>query len=218
MQIFTNEILMHILEKPAEFGEGTYIKINATQEIIAVYEAIKTATNPTERQYYFETANYEQTVEELKSHFKIIKAAGGIVLKKNKVLFIKRLGKWDLPKGKIDKGEDQATAAIREVTEECGVTTEIISQIGATWHTYMMGEKNILKKTVWYEMQCLDDTQLMPQTAENITEIKWVKLYKADKVLLNSYQSIRSIYQQFLMKKLKSLLDKKKKKKALIAA
>jgi hypothetical protein len=218
MQIFTNEVLLNILEKPSEFGEGIYTKINTAEEIIAVYEAVKTATIITQRQYHFETTNYEKTIEELKSYFKIIKAAGGIVLKKNKVLFIKRLGKWDLPKGKIDKGEEQEVAAIREVLEECGVTTHITNQIGTTWHTYMQGEKNILKKTVWYEMKCIDDTHLSPQIAENITEIRWVKLYKADKVLVNSYNSIRSIYQHFLMKKIKALLDKEKKKKPLIIA
>ncbi len=34
-----------------------------------------------------------------------IKTAGGIVIKNEKILFIYKNGKWDLPKGKIDKGE-----------------------------------------------------------------------------------------------------------------
>lgn len=212
MQIFTNEILINILEEPAEYSEGVYIKITNADEIIAVYEAIKNTPQHTIRQYHFEPLHYEKVIEDFKAHFKIIKAAGGIVLKKDKILFIKRLGKWDFPKGKIDKGEDEQTAAVREVLEECGVTTMIKDKIGTTWHTYMQGETNVLKKTIWFEMQCLDDTHLAPQTEESITAIEWIKLYKAEKHLANTYQSIRSIYQKFLMKKLKSLLKKGKEK------
>ncbi|TAH17532.1 MAG: NUDIX hydrolase [Cytophagales bacterium] len=206
MQIYTNECLINILEQPAELGEGFYSKVSDAQAIIATYEAIKDAKELLIRQYHFEAENYEQTVAELKNYFKIIKAAGGIVLKKNKVLFIKRLGKWDLPKGKIDKGEAKEIAAAREVAEECGISAEITRKIGVTWHTYTIGEKNILKKTTWYQMTCLEDATMQPQAEENITEIVWVKLYKADTLLANSYGTIRNIYQKFLMKMLKKML------------
>ena len=33
-----------------------------------------------------------------------IKAAGGIVIKDDKILFIKKNGRWDLPKGKMEQG------------------------------------------------------------------------------------------------------------------
>lgn len=212
MQIFTNEVLIHILEDPAEFGEGVYLKISNAEEIISVYETIKNATELTTRQYYFEPTDYDKVVQDFKAYFKIIKAAGGIVLKKDKALFIKRLEKWDFPKGKIDKGEEERVAAVREVAEECGVNALIIDKLGTTWHTYIQGGTNILKKTVWFEMKCVDDTHLAPQIEENISEIKWIKLYKTEKQLANTYQSIRSIYQKFLMKKLKSLLRQGKTK------
>ena len=57
----------------------------------------------------------------IKSRFMIIKAAGGVVSKKDKVLMIYRLGKWDFPKGKFDKGETPAECAKREVEEETNV-------------------------------------------------------------------------------------------------
>jgi 8-oxo-dGTP pyrophosphatase MutT (NUDIX family) len=209
MQIYTNEILINILEKPAEFGEGVYTKVDSAQPIIEIYEAIKNVAVVPARQYHFETEDYEQTIEELKNYFKIVRAAGGVVLKGDKALFIKRLGKWDLPKGKIDKGEYEESAAIREVAEECGVKAEITKRIGSTWHTYMIGEKNILKKTVWYEMKCLNDNAIQPQAEENITEIKWIKIYKADKLLANSYNTIRSVYQRFLMETLKEAMKRK---------
>lgn len=37
---------------------------------------------------------------------------------------------WCLPKGLIDKGEDEQTAALREVREEAGIHGEIIDKIG----------------------------------------------------------------------------------------
>ncbi|SFE96317.1 NUDIX hydrolase [Thermoflexibacter ruber] len=211
MQIFTNEVLINIFDEPLEFSEGVYAKASTASEIIRVYEQIKSAITPLSRQYHFEVIDYDKVVQDFKSHFKVIKAAGGIVTKKDKILFIKRLGKWDFPKGKIDKGEEEETAAVREVAEECGVSTVIKSKIGTTWHTYLQGGQDILKKTVWFEMECVDDTNLKPQIEEDISAIAWGKLYKADKYLANTYQSIRSIYQKFLMKKMKKLLKANKK-------
>jgi ADP-ribose pyrophosphatase YjhB (NUDIX family) len=212
MQIFTNEVLINIFDEPLEFSEGIYTKTSNSSEVIGIYEEIKRIASPAIKQYHFEVTDYDKIIQDFKNHFKIIKAAGGIVVKKDKVLFIKRLGKWDFPKGKIDKGEDERTAAVREVAEECGVSTIIKTKIGTTWHTYLQGEQDILKKTVWFEMECVDDTNLKPQIEEDISEIAWVKLYKAEKQLANTYQSIRYIYQKFLTKKIKKLLKVSKNK------
>ena len=55
----------------------------------------------------------------IKKLFDVEKAAGGLVLKDEQFLMIYRLGKWDLPKGKLDKGENEKQGAVREVEEEC---------------------------------------------------------------------------------------------------
>ena len=61
-------------------------------------------------------------IKEFKSKIKTIYASGGIVKnKKSEILFIFRRGKWDLPKGKADKGETKKQTALREVKEETGV-------------------------------------------------------------------------------------------------
>src|SRR5690554_3653438 len=68
--------------------------------------------------------------------FQMIKAAGGFV-KNNEglLLFIYRLGKWDLPKGKVEEGESVEEAAIREVEEECGLKgLEIEHKVANTYH------------------------------------------------------------------------------------
>ena len=61
-------------------------------------------------------------LKEFKKKLSTIVAAGGIVInKENQILFIFRKGKWDLPKGKIEKNEKIDEGAIREVTEETGI-------------------------------------------------------------------------------------------------
>ena len=69
--------------------------------------------------------------------FKIIKAGGGVVKNNNdQILFIYRLKKWDLPKGKLDKGETIRDCAKREVEEETKVKVNLKQKIISTWHTY----------------------------------------------------------------------------------
>jgi len=70
---------------------------------------------------------------------------------KSEYLLIKRLGIWDLPKGKIDKGETTSEAAVREVREETGLKNiEIIGQLPDTFHIYNQKGKWLLKKTYWF--------------------------------------------------------------------
>ena len=132
-----------------------------------------------------------------KKQFKIIKAAGGIVLKDDKLLLIHRLGNWDFPKGKLEQGEVTSEAGIREVEEECGVKAEIIEKLCATWHTYTDKDKKVLKKTTWYLMNCLDDSKLMPQTEEGIDKIEWLTPKEAQKALNNSYASVEYLMKRF---------------------
>ncbi|OYX09229.1 MAG: NUDIX hydrolase, partial [Algoriphagus sp. 32-45-6] len=98
----------------------------------------------------------------VKSRFLIIKAAGGIVTKKEKILMIFRLGKWDFPKGKLDKGESPEECAIREVEEECNIKVRLGAHLYNTWHTYTQNRKSILKKTYWYAMESVNDSGMKP--------------------------------------------------------
>src|SRR5690606_26940289 len=82
------------------------------------------------------TGKKKQLIEHLKDQFKIVKAAGGLVLKDGKILMIYRLGVWDLPKGKLDKGEKVKEGALREVEEECNISVELVEKLPKTWHSY----------------------------------------------------------------------------------
>ncbi|WP_339922929.1 NUDIX domain-containing protein [uncultured Cyclobacterium sp.] len=134
----------------------------------------------------------------IKSRFVIIKAAGGVVTKEDKVLFIYRLGKWDLPKGKFEKKETPEGCAAREVEEECNIKVKLEDLICVTWHTYTQNRKSILKKTYWYNMKSLNDSKMKPQIEEGIMDTKWLKHHEAKTALINSYPSMRYLYKQFL--------------------
>jgi len=124
--------------------------------------------------------------------YELIEAAGGLVQKNNKYLFIKRNGKWDIPKGKLEKGEGVESAAVREIEEECGLEQPIInSHLINTWHTYELKNKRILKKTYWYLLTAKDDDrELIPQEEEGITEVKYLALNELEEVRKNTFTSI----------------------------
>lgn len=147
---------------------------------------------------YFFNPDLELLLRYFSSQFKIIDAAGGLV--RNKVgewLFIFRNGKWDLPKGKIEKGEKIRSAAIREVQEECGIgELTIVKEIASTYHIYFINEKAILKRTYWFEMTCEDDSKLIPQIEEGITEVKWIASNNLKQVYENTYESVLEVLKE----------------------
>lgn len=132
-------------------------------------------------------------------HFTEIEAAGGIVLNEHRdVLFILRMGKWDLPKGKIEPREKSPDAAKREVEEETGLTQiELHQKVGETYHTYDAFGKHFLKTTYWYYMTCPGDQPTKPQTEEQIEEIRWFKTRDIKIPVANTYPNIRDILSQF---------------------
>jgi 8-oxo-dGTP pyrophosphatase MutT (NUDIX family) len=138
----------------------------------------------------------EDLFKHLKKKFKIIKAAGGAVLNpKSELLIIRRLGFWDLPKGKIEKSETKKDAAIREVQEECGIDNlKIISKIGKTYHTYHFKGEDILKVTHWYKMSYTGNELPKPQIEEDITEVKWIVNSEIDLILENTYKNLVDIF------------------------
>ena len=135
-----------------------------------------------------------------KSLFLNIEAAGGLVRnERNELLMIFRLGKWDLPKGKIEKNESSETAAIREVNEETGLKyLQIIKVLEPTYHLYDVNDKHFLKKTFWYEMKSDDQTKPIPQTNEGITKIVWLDKNGVGSAMLNTYYSLLGLIEFYL--------------------
>ena len=147
------------------------------------------------------TQNFAEACKDFNSMFTRIEAAGGIVRNQaGGYLFIKRLGCWDLPKGKLDKNELVPDAALREVTEETGLTgLEITKQLPSTFHIYTDRKgREILKETYWFEMMCKEEQTLVPQLEEDITEARWFKQNELDIPVQNTYASIKALLEGYL--------------------
>jgi 8-oxo-dGTP pyrophosphatase MutT (NUDIX family) len=132
----------------------------------------------------------------LKSHFRVVKAAGGVVFDGDRMLLIYRLKRWDLPKGKLDDGERSKDAALREVEEETGIVARLEEKICTTWHTYTQNGSRVLKRTKWYRMHCLDASQLAPQHEEDIERLAWMDKKEVQNALVDSYSSIRYVFER----------------------
>lgn len=139
----------------------------------------------------------------ISKRFRIVEAGGGLVVNKNKeVLFIFRRGKWDLPKGKLEKHEKIKKGAIREVEEECGITNPIVTEeLITTFHKFKNKGKECLKKTYWFIMKYEGDEELVPQLEEDITKAKWMGEDKFDKVFKNTFPSIADVLNAYLERK-----------------
>lgn len=140
-------------------------------------------------------SNPEKTWQLFTSMFNTIEAAGGIVVNpQGEVLFIHRLGKWDLPKGKIESNESIEEAAAREVEEECGLEGVIVKEfLKETYHTYYLKGDPILKKTHWFIMLHSGEGKLTPQTEEDITNVAWKAPETWGEVFKNTYPSIKHL-------------------------
>lgn len=118
----------------------------------------------------------------------IVIAGGGIVTNENdEILLMFRRGKWDMPKGKIELNEKIIEGAVREVIEETGVKIESVNEKPCTtYHAYKLKGRPCLKETSWFEMKAIPGQRiLIPQTEEDIEEVRWVK--KSD---LKNYKDI----------------------------
>jgi 8-oxo-(d)GTP phosphatase len=139
----------------------------------------------------------EKVITQIEKLYTIIKAAGGIVRKADEILLIHRLDKWDLPKGKLEKNENSKEAAVREVLEETGVKAKLVAKLCTTWHTYSLNDKRILKRTKWYTMDLIDDTNMKAQKEEDIEHLEWMPMKKVENAMANSYSSIRFVLKQY---------------------
>jgi 8-oxo-(d)GTP phosphatase len=218
MNLFVNDIPIRILlstEKP-ESGHFN-IEINASTEAISkakllnhvwlshasiedmdlVFDLINSKVPINLLSLTVSISDYEAFKLYLKAKFKVIKAAGGLIRKKDKFLMIYRMKKWDLPKGKKESGETSAETAVREVEEECNMRVKLGRKICTTWHTYTMNKNSMLKKTKWYEMDLTDDSNSKPSLEEDIEELRWMTEKEVYHALENSYKSIRFVFEEY---------------------
>ena len=147
-----------------------------------------------------------EAFEALKKEFTLIQASGGMVYNGNKILLIFRRGKWDLPKGKLDEGEDLVQCALREVREETGLSELLFEQtLCITHHTYYEKGKHILKESHWHLLKGNDNEHLIPQTDEDIEKCEWVNTDNLSTYTKNAPASVIDVLRRGL-----SALEEKK--------
>ncbi len=145
------------------------------------------------------TGDEEKAWFVFRSLFSYIEAAGGLVVNpKGELLMIYRNKHWDLPKGKMEKGESPDQTAVREVEEECGVKNlRIVRPLISTFHIFYLNKNNCIKCTYWFEMTCKDTAKPTPQKEEGIEEAKWMTREEVKKITPKVYLSLREVLSVF---------------------
>lgn len=188
-KVFYNEKLILLTDKPSpKIKSLKYITDSQFEEALAILKI----TSASEINIYYH--NLDKLWQHFKAYFHYLEAAGGVVTNpQNQLLFIYRLMKWDLPKGKVEKGETTEIAAIREVEEECGMRNlELGRLITKTYHIYFQKDM-ILKATYWYAMKVHKDETPVPQHEEGIDIAKWIDKSDLHEILDNTYGNIKIV-------------------------
>ena len=192
----------------AKLVHHTWISNCTVLHLETILELVNTHVPTDLASLYLTVVDYSAVKAYFKKRFTIVKAAGGLIVKKDKFLMMLRLKKWDLPKGKKDPGENYRKTAVREVVEECNITVKLGDKICTTWHTYTMNKRSMLKKTRWYEMDVQNDAKMRPEVNEDIEELRWMTRKEAYHALENSYKSIRFVFEEYYRKQEPSVRTK----------
>lgn len=141
---------------------------------------------------------FEELWSAVEKKFTVIRAAGGLVHSgRDEILLIFRRGKWDLPKGKLDEGEELEACAVREVEEETGLQQISLQKpLCITYHTYYQGTAHILKESHWYLMRTENSQVLTPQTEEDIEKCEWVKPANMAPYMDNAFPNIIDVVKE----------------------
>ena len=139
--------------------------------------------------------NLAELIEDFKSMFIFLEAAGGVVRNNDdKVLFIRRWDMWDLPKGKMEKGETPEQTALREVKEETGIKAlNITGKLAESYHIYYDEPPYYLKRSHWFAMETNKTETLTPQLEEDITEVVWMDKQACNKAFSETYRTLREV-------------------------
>ena len=135
-------------------------------------------------------------------YFNEVEAAGGLVRHKDgRYLFIEKKGRLDLPKGHMEPGEDAGSCALREVSEECGISGHyIIRPIRPTYHTYAWEGISYLKKTNWFLMGYDGKMITQPQADEGITKVEWLLPEELSRIKTNAWLSLMEVINSSVFK------------------
>ncbi len=189
--ILTTRPAAYLLQHP-EAGDFAHYEGASSKHFKAAAEQLENGDAPG---ILLSDAYPNKLLEALAKRYKQVDAGGGLVQNEDgATLFIFRRGRWDLPKGKLDKGETMEECAIREVQEETGLKRLVLGNfLCDTYHVYGQGGKEMLKHTAWYAMGASGRETLLPQADEDIEEARWVLPADVARIAAKSYAAIREV-------------------------
>jgi len=183
-----------IYDKPVYLTSDVNFRVENCQQftLVNVDKVISALESEQNKAVVIYCDDLEYSFKEFVKYFTHIKAAGGVVENaQNELLFIFRLGKWDLPKGKLEENETIAECAVREVEEECNMSQlKITKDLPSTYHCYPYKGVWAFKTTYWYKMTSTYKGELIPQAEEGIEKVAWLNKNDLSKVEKNTYLSI----------------------------
>ncbi|MFZ1689059.1 MAG: NUDIX domain-containing protein [Flavobacteriales bacterium] len=182
---------------------GSYVRRALVPDAKALKEAMRMLDDPGVTTLILQHDDIGKVWEWFRSRYTFVQAAGGAVTdEQGRLLVMHRRGMWDLPKGKVDKGEAIPDAAVREVMEECGLQKVRITGLNGsggqdvlaeTWHTYEHKGERFLKRTDWFLMRSSSDEVLVAETKEDITEVKWMTDAEVLRMRSSTYPTLHAV-------------------------
>lgn len=179
---------------------GLFHKFHATRELYNLISEFQSDTSIPSVNIYGPDIKHIWKI--FRIYFTEVGAAGGLVRHvSGKYLFIEKKGKLDLPKGHIEPGEEPEVCAIREVSEECGITGHtIIKALEPSYHTYSWEGISYLKKTSWYLMHYEGEMITEPQINEGITRVEWLSPDELSRIKDNAWLSLMDVINNSILK------------------
>ncbi len=192
-KVFVNEkplFLTNVISKETDFQLFLLESVDIVQLINKMFQ------NKIQKAYLY-YPDEKEIMKVLKTKIQVNKAGGGLVYnKKGEVLFIFRNGKWDLPKGGTEKGEEIEETAIREVEEETGVNKLVITdKLQKTYHVFKRNGTYRLKITHWFEMTSDFEGTPQGQIEEGIEKVAWLNPEQIKEAMTNSYENIKLLFE-----------------------
>jgi 8-oxo-dGTP pyrophosphatase MutT (NUDIX family) len=196
---FENRFIMISAEPDRLQKYGIFHKFYATSELYKLISEFQTDSSIQSINVY--GTNIRHIWKIFRIFFTEVGAAGGLVRHTSgKYLFIEKKGRLDLPKGHIEPGEEPDACALREVTEECGISGHsIVKSLSPSYHTYSWEGISYLKKTSWFLMEYDGIMVTIPQSSEGITKVEWLSANEISKIKSSAWLSLMDvIYSEIL--------------------
>ena len=192
-KVFINEVLVAFTERnriSGHFSVIQYQELNFDDVYFKILNGSRAKINVI-------CDNLDNDWSNFLLNFQVRAAAGGVVKDRDdQVLWIFRHGKWDLPKGHIEKGETKESAALREVKEECNVFgLRIDNELQTTYQIFEDQDLLVMKKTYWFAMHTNEDNLvLIPQKEEGIVQVAFKSVEETKKCLDSTYENIKLLF------------------------